>query len=238
MMSIRIVRLFLLAFLPALLFSVAWKVSGERDEALIGNWRAAMPTGPDDNGEVWEFRFQKKGKVAVFRIIYGWSSDSQSWEPTTADQPAQGDNDEWSTENGFVTIAIRERYMTNRDLVCRYEIDGDQLHLQMAEIFRPVSDNNEGIYGSWRMETYDQSFPEEKRIREIRIEKPGLLTEKLGEKEFQGRIFPTEGGWQQLMNAKGDAEAAPDTLFQPVHLADGNLYLFQSAHWMTLQRRK
>ena len=91
-------RILLLAILPALVMATAVGIAGDRDDALVGKWRAQKPEGPDDNEEVWEFRFDKKGKAAVFRVMYAWDADNQSWAPATADQPAQGDNDEWTTE--------------------------------------------------------------------------------------------------------------------------------------------
>lgn len=226
-------------FLPVLLILLAMRLPADRDAALVGNWRAPKPNGPDDSSDVYELRFDKKGKVAMFRIRYDWDAETQTWTPATADQPAQGDNDEWATENGFITMEIRERYMTNRDLVCRYTIRGDTLRLQMAEIFRPVKGEHDGIFGSWKMETYDQAFPGQTRTREITIHPPGQMIEKVGENEFQGRIFPVAAGWKQLAQLNSGArEAVPDTIFQPIHLAGGNLYLYQTATWLTLIRRK
>lgn len=213
--------------------------SADRDENLIGNWRSPKPVGPDDPAEVFEFRFSKKGEVSMFRVQYEWDQENQSWEAAMADQPAQGDNDKWETENGYLTVKIRERYSTNRDLVCKYQLFGDTLKMQMAEIFRPADGPTDGIYGSWKMETYDQAFPDEKRTRQISITKPGILKENANKQIFEGRIFPETGGWKQLAQLHPDSpNSAPDTIFQPLEIIEGNLYLYQKQVWTVMVRRK
>lgn len=211
----------------------------DRDEKLIGNWRSPKPVHPEDAPEVFEFRFGKKGEVAMFRVKYDWDHESQSWEPAIADQPAQGDDDKWETENGYLTVKVRERYSTNRDLVCKYHLSGDTLKMQMAEIFRPVGQGHDGIFGNWKMETYDQAFPDEKRSREITIEKPGILKETANTQTFEGRIFPEAKGWKQLAQLRpGAPNLTPDTIFQPLEIIDGNLYLYQAQTWTVLVKRK
>jgi hypothetical protein len=224
---------------PLLGLALLVNPSADRDENLIGNWRSPKPVGPDDPAEIFEFRFDKKGEVAMFRVQYDFDHESQSWEPAMADQPAQGDDDKWETENGYLTVKIRERYSTNRDLVCKYKIIGDTLQLRMAEIFRPAGEHHEGIFGSWKMETYDQAYPDEKRMRQISIEKPGILKETANTQTFEGRIFPVAGGWKQLAQLRpGEPNSAPDTIFQPLEIIEGNLYLFQQQTWTKMIRRK
>lgn len=214
------------------------KGDDKHDPALVGNWRSKQPVGQEDKSEVFEFRFDKKGKAMLFHVQYEWVDSLQSWEASAADQPAQGDNDVWETENGFMTFQIRERYVRNRDLVVRYLIDGDTLRLWMAEIYRRQNADGEGLWGAWRMETYDQSYPEEKRVREFLLEKNGIMREKVNGKGYAGKIIPTNGGWQQLRTSQvSHGETVTDTLFQPYICEGNNLYLYQKDVWLTLFKR-
>lgn len=220
-----------------LLFSVlTFAPKGSEDPALIGRWRTAVPEGQDHSGNRTEFIFLEKGELKGNKIIYQFDPNQEIWEPYTAEQIANGNDDSWETENGFITLKIRERNVNTRDQVFRYHIQDDTLRLWQGEIF---SGKNEGLFGKWTYELFDLTAKDQQFTRQIELIEDGKWLETR-QNQIEANRFFTQGDtlFQLVEYLNGRQICPPDTHAQLFQILDKKLFLWRQPMVMELIRKK
>lgn len=209
---------------------------GGEDPALLGRWRTEVPNGVDHPGFRTEMIFEEKGEFKGNKIIYNHAEGDPNWEPYTAEQFANGSQDIWSTENGFLTLEIRERENGSRDQVLHYEIEGDTLRLWNGEIF---TGKNAGLVGKWSYSLFDIPTKGPKLFREIELTEDGKW---LDTKEGISDANQYQVKGDQILYiteyVNGRKICPPDTHALNYSLFEKKLFVWRGPKIMELYRKK
>jgi hypothetical protein len=224
-------------FLAVFLFGLMiFAPKGTEDSALLGRWRTPLPEGEDHHGSRNEFIFEEKGVLKGNKIIYRYDAEQELWEPYTAEQLANGNDDTWETENGFLTLKIREHNVNTRDQSFRYRIVGDTLRLWQGEIF---NGKNESLTGKWSYELFDMAAKDQKFGREIDLTEDGKwLESRLGQVEANRYYSNGDTLFQLVEYLNGRQICPPDTQRLVFSVIDKKLFIWREPMVMELIRKK
>lgn len=198
---------------------------GDLDERLIGRWREPVPSGENHDGIQNELVFTDKGEFKANKIIYDYDEESGTWAPYTAEQLANGYNDTWETENGFLTMDISENSPSGRDRFFRYTIVEDTFRIWRGEVFEG---KNESIVGNWSYEIKSHSEKGKSFRREVEVTADGKFMDIREDEKDMNEYIDKGDYFLFIRKQRGGRDFPnPDTLKYFYFVKDKKLYTWQ-----------
>lgn len=207
------------------------------DPVLTGRWRSPLPTDSTSKNYVMDFLFEDDGNCAINKIHY--ENRNGEWVPYSASQISIGDDDKWKTENGYLTIEVREPNLITADLMYRYRVDQDTLLLWQAEIFKGKGEG-EGLSGEWSMSVTDHRSHTLKNERKYLFGEDGtLVTYHPGMKNDTNHYQIKGDHWAEIISTTfGHEVSPPDTVLHYFEVFPKMMGMFNKKPEFTLIKKK
>lgn len=171
------------------LFVLALLIAPAGDPKIEGKWRSAAPVAEGDSPWVYDFFLEGNGNAKLNKIEYVWEPGAGMWEPVNAEMIAAGDNDNWLTENGYLTVKVREIRGVSGDIHYKIQLNGDTLRLWKAEVYHG---KGEPLAGEWTYETVEEGDPKKSLSKKMLMKPDGTVAFENGNKKDDAN-WATEG---------------------------------------------